>query len=700
MNRFYVIVVLACCSFFARANVVTADEPKPNIIFILADDLGWGDLGVFYQNDSKHDRKLRTPMLDQMAAGGMQMRAHYCPAPVCAPSRATLLTGVHQGHAVIRDNQFDKMLEDNHTLATVLKTAGYKTALIGKWGLQGGGKTATGAKNWPGFPTNRGFDEFYGYVRHRDGHVHYPAHDWELGNSESHRTPKELFHNDKEVSGDIEKCYTTDLFTARSKHWIAEHRQQNPEQPFFLYLAYDTPHAALQVPTVEYPEGQGLKGGLQWIGRPGNMINTAVGEIDSYRHPDYVGKGWEDQEERHATMVRRIDDCVGDLLKTLSDLGIAENTMVVFTSDNGPHHESYLHKVIKGAGENGTDKRVNVDYDPTSFQSYGIYDGTKRDVWEAGIRMPTLAWWPGKIKAGAIDNHPSQFHDWMATLADIAGTVAPARCDGVSLTPTLSGVGEQQSGTVYVEYLQNGRTRDYKDFSQKRRNQKRKQMQAIFLEGFMGVRTNIEAHSDPFEIYDVTNDPKQTIDLAGSSSDFESLQNRMHDRVLQLRRANDSAKRPYDREFVPAVKDRVAETQGLNWRIFKGPFPFVPNTNELEPNLSGTSDDFSAAGVDLKTADAIDFSGFLNVTVAGEYEFSIGGNERAFVRIHDIALIDADFEWEDSKSRRSKVRLAVGMHPIKVTGLLATDAKSIGLALKWSIDGKPMELVPPTALGR
>ena len=699
MNRFSFMLVLAC-SLLGQLTAVADEDSKPNVIFILADDLGWGDLGVFYQNESTHDRKLKTPMLDQMAADGMQMRAHYCPAPVCAPSRATLLTGVHQGHAVIRDNQFDKMLEDNHTLATVLKTAGYKTALIGKWGLQGGGKTAVGVKDWPGFPTNRGFDEFYGYVRHRDGHVHYPAHDWELGDSEVHRTPKELWHNDKEVSADLTKCYTTDLFTARSKHWIAEHRQQNPGQPFFLYLAYDTPHAALQVPTVAYPSGQGLNGGLQWLGTPGKMINTATGEIDSYRHPDFVGKGWADQEERHATMVRRIDDCVGDLLKTLDDLGIAENTMVVFTSDNGPHHESYLEEIVKGAGENGADKRVKVAYNPTSFQSYGFYNGTKRDVWEAGIRMPTLAWWPGKIEAGSVDNRASQFHDWMATLADVAGTVAPARCDGVSLKPTLTGTGEQQQGTVYVEYFQSGRTRDYQDFAKSRRKQKRKQMQAIFLDGFMGVRTNIESHSDPFEIYDVTNDPKQTKDLSGTAEAFEALQDRMHDRVLRIRRSNDSAKRPYDSELVPALRDRKSELKGLNWRTFDGPFSFVPNTYGLAPNQSGASDSFNVETVAVKSASAIEFSGFLDITIAGEYEFSLGGDRRAFLRIHDIAVIDADFDRGESNTRTGKVRLGVGLHPIRVTGLLESDQQAFGVDLKWSHDGEAMEPISSNALRR
>ena len=181
-------------SFFASVFAVClsisscfAEIERPNIIFILADDLGWGDLGVFYQNDSTHDRKHKTPFLDQMAAEGMQLRAHYCPAPVCAPSRSSLLTGVHQGHASVRNNQFDKMLIANHTLGTVMQAAGYRTALIGKYGLQGRDQ-GNDPKTWPAYPTKRGFDEFFGYIPHRAGHSHYPANEWPLGDTDIHRS--------------------------------------------------------------------------------------------------------------------------------------------------------------------------------------------------------------------------------------------------------------------------------------------------------------------------------------------------------------------------------------------------------------------------------------------------------------------------------------------------------------------------------
>jgi uncharacterized sulfatase len=282
-------------------SAINRPAKQPNVIFVLVDDLGWGDLGVFFQNESTHDRKHKTPHLDKMAAEGMQLRAHYCPAPVCAPSRASLLLGVHQGNAEIRNNQFDKALPPNHTIGSMMKAAGYRTAMIGKYGLQGKGDSA---QSWPAYPTKRGFDEFFGYVRHVDGHLHYPAHNWPLGNSESHQTPKEVWWNENEVSANLQKCYTTDLFTAQSKKWIQQHQEQHADKPFFLCLTYDTPHAALQVPSVPYPAGLGINGGIQWTGEDGKMINTAVGEIDSFRHPDYTGKGWSDVEERFARLGR------------------------------------------------------------------------------------------------------------------------------------------------------------------------------------------------------------------------------------------------------------------------------------------------------------------------------------------------------------------------------------------------------------
>ena len=635
-------------------------DAKPNIIFILTDDLGWGDLGVFHQNNSQHDRKHKTPLLDKMAAEGMQLRAHYCPAPVCAPSRSSLLTGVHQGHAVIRNNQFDKALEDNHTLGTVMRSAGYATVMIGKYGLQGQGRDAPKPKDWPSYPTKRGFDEFFGSVRHADGHVHYPADKWSLGNSKAHRSKKEVWWNDNEVSADLQKCYSTDLFTAKSKQWIIDHRQSNPEQPFFLCLNYDTPHAALQVPTVAYPAGQGVDGGLQWVGKPGQMINTATGKIDSFRHPDYVNQGWSDTEVRYATMVRRIDSAVGDLLQTLKDLGIGENTLVVFTSDNGPHNVSYL---------------ANGKYHPSSFQSYGPYDGIKRDTWEGGIRMPTLAWWPSKIPAGKINNQPSQFHDWMATMADIGGVTAPARCDGVSLVPGLTESGDQPESTIYVEYQHRGKTSKYSDFLKSRRSQKRGQVQVIHVGGYKGIRTDIKSHSDPFAIYDLNNDPGEEKNLAGTDDKFKKLQTRMKNRVLRLRIANQSAKRPYDNAVIPGYKKLEGITPGeIKQRNFHGNFSHVPNVVTLEPVFETVTRTHPKANpIGLATATekpgAIEFEMVIPVETPGKYEVYFMCPTKGFVRVHKAGVLDADFGYKANSVQRAELKLGKGLHPVHITVL-------------------------------
>lgn len=666
-----------------------AADASPNVIFILCDDLGWGDLGVSHQNDSTHDKKFSTPHLDAMARGGAILRNHYCPAPVCAPSRASLLLGTHQGHCDVRDNQFDKELPDNHTLATVMKSAGYATALIGKYGLQGqtsDNKEASGGgpDQWPGYPTKRGFDEFLGYVRHVDGHVHYPAHEWPLGDSPNHRSPKEVWHNDQEISGKLDRCYTTDLFTAYAKHWI-EKQTTIQKKPFFLYLAYDTPHAALQVPTSAYPDGGGLDGGLQWTGEEGRMINTARGEIDSYRYPEYTDRGWTDVEERFSTMVRRIDDCVGDLLQTLKELGIDDNTLVVFTSDNGPHQEAYLAK---------------AHYDPASFQSYGPFDGIKRDTWEGGIRVPTLAWWPSKIPAGTVDASPSQFHDWMATMADVAGQPTPAVCDGVSLLPTITGTSDRRPSTVYVEYDQNGSTPKYEDFEKRKRGSPRKQMQVIMQDGYKGIRTDIKNAKSPFEIYDLQNDPGESKNLAGTDEAMKALQTKMQNRVLRLRRVNASAQRPYDNEPMPAL-DLTTEANkspfepGILVKTKVGKFQSVPNfdslssSNDSSPVVIVISRPNPQSYLDSQPARdaAYEFMGYLKIPTTGNMTFEFDSVTPAVVRVHEAILFDNDFNHQPGQSMKTSLSLEAGWHPFTIT-LVGAETEIPDMKALWNLSGR------------
>ncbi|RYX82047.1 DUF4976 domain-containing protein [bacterium] len=668
----------------AGCNVSQA-QPKsqPNIIFVLADDLGYGDIGVFFQNsrraanDRSHPWHL-TPQLDNMAAQGIQIPQHYCPAPVCAPSRASFLLGVTQGHANVRDNQFDKELEDNYTVPRVLKQAGYATAAIGKWGLQGKEETRN---EFPSAPQKRGFDSYFGYIPHGAGHAHYPKEDG-----------KRLFEGDKNVVADYDGCYTTDLFTARAKKWITEQQTTKPKQPFFLYLAYDTPHAKLQYPPKAFPAGGGLKGGVQWLGTPGHMINTADGTPDSYCHPDYANATWDDDKnpatsekpwpdvyKRYATDVRRIDDCVGDLLTTLKDLKIDDNTLVIFTSDNGPSQESYLPEANE----------------PNFFGSFGPFDGIKRDVWEGGIRVGAIARWPQQIAAGRTSPTPSAFWDWMPTFSEAAGFPAPARSDGVSLLPVLQGKGTQAPSRLYFEYFVAGKTPSYPEFASAHQGRARRQMQALRIGDYVGVRYDVTSHADPFEIYDVVKDPKETKNL-GNDPKFAALQKQLHDTVLGVRRPDAEAPRPYDEELVPAVT--VARTSaGLNWRAVQQSAPWLAQTANLKPLSTGTTPLAAWPAKLSAKANEIALTGFIEVPKDGDYTFSLTTSSKALLRLHEAIVIDADYGYKPGSEIIGTIKLKAGKHPITLS-LLKQGTTSPSLSLKWHHEGTQPQPIPASAL--
>jgi len=671
---------------------VDSTPRKPNILFILTDDLGYGDLGVFFQNQlrDKGDRSAPwhlTPQIDKMAAEGVQLPNYYCPAPVCAPSRASLLLGVHQGHANVRDNQFDKALENNHNLATVLKAAGYATGAIGKWGLQGGpgekspAAATAGPAEWPAFPTKRGFDSYFGYVRHVDGHWHYPKED-----------KRQVWDNERDVAADLDGCYTTDLFTARAKKWIVDQRNAHPQQPFFLYLAYDTPHAKLQLPPSPYPAGGGLKGGLQWLGKPGAMINSANGMPDGYMHPDYANATWDDDHNattpetpwpdvyrRFATDVRRIDDCLGDLLTLLRDLKIDGETLVVFTSDNGPSQESYLKE----------------PYEADFFHSFGPFDGIKRDCWEGGLRVGAIARWPGSIPAGRVSKEPCMAHDWLATFADAAGLPAPARTDGVSLLPTLRNIGTQPPSRIYTEYSVNGKTPSYGAFLPEHRGRVRKQMQALRLGDFMGVRYNVASHSEPFEIYNIVSDPQEAHDL-GSNPDFAALQQEMHDTVLRVRRPETTAPRPYDAEFVPAVKVKNPEP-GVEWRAYEIATPWVAKLDGMNPAARGQQPAFDLSHAPRAKDFSMLFTGIINVPADGEYTFAVKSDSGALLRIHEATVLDDEHAFSGSGESAGTIRLQRGAHPFRLY-FRHQGSGAQALTLRWSQPGNSLEDIPAAVL--
>ena len=651
-----------------------AAEPKPNIIFILCDDLGYGDVGVFYQNQraALKDRSVpffSTPHIDTLARDGVKLTQHYSAAPVCAPSRASLLTGLTQGHATVRDNQFDKALPDTHTLGTVLKQAGYATAAFGKWGLQGVGDKGKNKKgkqgedeeseksngvmpaSWIAYPTKRGFDYYFGYVRHVDGHFHYPKEDG-----------REVWENDREVSADLDRCYTADLFTARAKKWITDQKATHPKQPFFIYLAYDTPHAKLQNPPCAYPAGGGVEGGVQWTGKPHAMLNTATGTVDGYMFPEYATATWDhdrnpatpevpwpEAQKRYANDVRRIDFCVGDVLQLLKDLNIADNTLVVFTSDNGPSQESYLPK---------------DPYAPTFFRGFGPFDGIKRDTWEGGMREPTLARWPAGIPAGRVDAEPSGHWDWMSTFCELAGVPAPAASDGVSLLPSLTGRGQRMPGTVYIEYFQNGRTPKYAEFDSSHQGRERGQMQNIYLNGYKGIRYNVKSADDDFEIYNLGKDEREIHNLA-ASQEFKALQTEMKARVLQVRTPNDSAPRPYDNALVPPVAKAPSGPPGLTWSLFKGEWPWLPDFRTLRPETSGETKTIDLAMAPGGQPFGVAFTGYFHATQDGDYTFTLDSDTGAMLFLHDIRVIDEPMKNVGGKVTGS-VRLKTGWHPVRL----------------------------------
>jgi uncharacterized sulfatase len=591
-----------------------------------------------------------------MAQAGTIMNRHYCPAPICAPSRASLITGLHQGHANVRDYQFDKAIEDNWNFANTLQTAGYHTMHVGKYGLQGGGRSA---ETWQAYPTKRGFDYFYGYVRHVDGHQHYPANTWEIGDNKSHQGKKQVWEQNAEVSAGLDKCYTTDLWTAKAKQLIVDETRNNPDRPFFMYLAYDTPHAALQLPTIAYPDGKGVNGGLKWLGQPGTMINTATGSIDTYRNPLYTDKGLTDEAERFATMITRIDHCVGDVLQTLKDLKIDEKTIVIFSSDNGPHNEAY----IKG-------KR----WSSRTFQSAGRFKGAKGSSHEGGLRVPTFAWGPTRIKAGQKSNAPSQFHDWMATFCDYAGLEAPARSDGVSLLPTLNQTGVQRPGIVYAEF---------------------NRQQAIYLDGYKGLRMKTATHATDFLIFDTVNDEPEANDLTATADDFLRLQQRMKDEILRLRMPTRHAKRPYDGEATPGLDiDKGTLTNGVSVKSYRGEWNWVPEFTQMKAESASTAKTIEAAQLPDGNAGAL-LSGYIHIPASGDWTFHCKATGGVIVKIHNKLVVDGDYKYDGSEISTT-VKLSEDIHPYRVYYKATTGTPA--LSLRWEGPNTAKAPLPAAAL--
>lgn len=389
----------------ATAVAASAAQPgKPNIIFILADDLGYGELGSYGQ------KQILTPHLDRMAAEGMRFTQFYAGSTVCAPSRSVLMTGQHMGRTTVRGNagagryEAQTLKPEDVTLAEVLRDHGYTTALIGKWGLGEIGST--------GEPLNQGFEYHYGFINQTHAHNHYPSFLWR--NREKVTLPNDLVQvGPVPGAGYATKriAYGGDLFALEAREFV----DRNRNQPFFLYLSLVSPHA-------------------------NNERSRELGEGNEV--PDqgiYATKPWNDATKNHAAMITRFDRDIGDLFAHLKNIGLDERTIVFFTSDNGPHAEG------------------GPDYDPNFFTPSGPFSGIKRALTDGGIRVPFLVRWPGKIKAGSVSDHVGYFGDMMATFAELSGAKAPANLDSISIVPTLLGRGQQPKHEfLYWEFYEAG----------------------------------------------------------------------------------------------------------------------------------------------------------------------------------------------------------------------------------------------------
>ncbi|MDR3713749.1 MAG: arylsulfatase [Puia sp.] len=434
---------------------------KPNIIYIYADDLGYGELGSYGQ------RKIRTPNLDRLAAEGMRFTQHYAGAPVCAPSRCMLMTGKDAGHAYIRGNYelggFDDdreggqmpLPEGSFTVAKLMKRAGYVTGAIGKWGL--------GMRGTTGAPWLQGFDYFYGYLDQKQAHNYYPTHLWENERWDSLQNPFFLVHRplprgapDSSFDHYKGKDYSITKLTEKALAFI----RANKERPFFLYLPFTTPHVSLQAPD--------------------SAVRNYLGRFDE--QPYYGEQGYAPCRyplSTYAAMITYMDQEIGLILAAIGELGLTDNTIVLFSSDNGPTFDV--------GGQNSE-----------FFNSAGGLRGRKMDLYEGGIREPFIVKWPHRIPAGATSDLISTQYDLMATLSELTGVPASPN-DGISYLPTLLGHREQQRRHPYLywEYPEKGG------------------QVAVRMGRWKGVRSDMQRNrSAPWEIYDLQADPGETIDIS------------------------------------------------------------------------------------------------------------------------------------------------------------------------------------------
>lgn len=423
------------------------NNSKPNIVFILADDLGYGDLGCYGQT------KIKTPNLDKMASEGTRLTSAYSGSPVCAPSRSCLMTGQHTGHTTVRQNTsaIDKsrvpLLAEDTTVAELLKKAGYTTAMIGKWGL--------GEPGTSGEPNRKGFDYFFGYLNQNHAHHYYPEYLFR-------NTEKVFFPENKDGK---RVTYSYDLFEKEALSFL----DNTKGKPFFLYLPLTTPHAELLVPEDSLNEYKG-----KFVEDKPYINDKGEGGYATQMTPHAA----------YAAMITRMDRGIGRIFDKLKDLGIDNNTIVFFSSDNGP----------SDAGG------IDADF----FNSAGPLRGAKHDLYEGGIRIPMIVRWPGKIQAGSESSQPLAFCDFLPTVTELVGVDNPSDIDGISVVPTLFGQKQKQHEYLYWEFKAGN-----KNF-----------LQAVRMGDWKAIRINPES---PIELYNLKNDLAEKNNVAAEYSHLTKI---------------------------------------------------------------------------------------------------------------------------------------------------------------------------------
>ncbi|MEY2427508.1 MAG: hypothetical protein QOJ40_393 [Verrucomicrobiota bacterium] len=449
-----VLSILSISVLLSHITALAAPAAKrPNIVFILADDLGYGEVGCYGQ------KKILTPNIDRLANEGMRFTQCYAGCHVCAPSRSTLMTGLHTGHTPVRDNGGYRYLYDEDvTVAEVLKKAGYATGGFGKWGL--------GTEDSPGFPLKQGFDEWFGYYHQVHAHFYYPYYLW---------------HNDTkfflpENEGHKRIRYSHDEIHKQALHFISQHKDQS----FFCYIPYTLPHVELVAPEDSMKPYRG-----KWEEKP--LPDPRAGYI-----------GAEEPFATHAGMVGRLDRSVGEVMALLKKLGLEDDTVLIFSSDNGPQANQWL--------------RV-ADF----FQANGPLRGYKGEFYEGGIRVPLIVRWPNKIKSGSTSDHVCAFWDFLPTFAQLAGTPAPATTDGLSFLPALLGHPQQEHKFLYWEI--GGKTLS----------------QAVRMGNWKAIRHKPEG---PIELYNLEADLGEKTNVADKHGDIV-------EKIARLMEAEHTAGRNY-----------------------------------------------------------------------------------------------------------------------------------------------------------